>query len=200
MKQAVLLFAIVLALGVPLRFASAAAPPETDTDKDGLTNRQETLFGTDETNADTDGDGFADGKEVSAGYSPTSTSDARLKKGIWIELKKQQLHQVLGGVVFSSYSVSTGKSGMRTPTGTFKILSKNPRVWSKSAGLWMPWWMAFTSRGHGVHELPEWPGGKKEGANHLGTPVSHGCVRLGVDPAKKLYDWAPIGTPIVITN
>lgn len=200
MKHAVFLLAALVAISVPLRSASAAATQDADTDHDGLTDRQELLFGTDPAKADTDGDGFTDGREVAAGYSPTSTSSVRLKKEIRIELKKQLLHEALGGIVYSSYSVSTGKSGMRTPTGTFKVLSKNPRAWSKSAGLWMPWWMAFTARGNGIHELPEWPGGKKEGANHLGTPVSHGCVRLGVGPAKTLFDWAPIGTTVIITN
>jgi lipoprotein-anchoring transpeptidase ErfK/SrfK len=60
--------------------------------------------------------------------------------------------------------------------------------------------MQFTGAGHGIHELPEWKNGYKEGANHLGTPVSHGCVRLGVGPAAKVYGWAEVGTPIVIHN
>lgn len=50
----------------------------------------------------------------------------------------------------------------------------------------------------GIHELPVWPDGIKEGENHLGTPVSHGCVRLGVGPAEFLYNWTPIGTPVKI--
>jgi lipoprotein-anchoring transpeptidase ErfK/SrfK len=63
----------------------------------------------------------------------------------------------------------------------------------------MPYWMAIVPGGKfGIHELPEWPGGYKEGANHLGTPVSHGCVRLGVGPAQTVYNWADIGTPVVV--
>ncbi len=182
-----------------LRAADATNSDLVDTDHDGLTDKQELLLGTDPKNPDTDGDGFPDGLEVQNGFSPTSTSRLHLEKEILISLKTQTLEQALGGVAYSSYRVSTGKPGMRTPTGTFHVLSKNPRAWSKSAGLWMPWWMEFTARGNGIHELPEWPGGKKEGANHLGIPVSHGCVRLGVGPAKKLYAWAPIGTKVIIT-
>jgi lipoprotein-anchoring transpeptidase ErfK/SrfK len=63
----------------------------------------------------------------------------------------------------------------------------------------MPFWMAVAADGKfGIHELPEWPGGYKEGANHLGIPVSHGCIRLGVGPAKQVYDWTEVGTPVVI--
>jgi len=62
----------------------------------------------------------------------------------------------------------------------------------------MPYWMAFTGAGHGIHELPEWPGGAKEGAGHLGIPVSHGCVRLGVGPAGTIYGWANIGDAVYV--
>jgi lipoprotein-anchoring transpeptidase ErfK/SrfK len=61
----------------------------------------------------------------------------------------------------------------------------------------MPWWMAF-KYGYGLHELPEWPSGKKEGENHLGIRVSHGCIRLGVGPAKWIYDWTPVGTRVEV--
>jgi hypothetical protein len=65
--------------------------------------------------------------------------------------------------------------------------------------LYMPYWMAITPDGkYGIHELPEWPGGYKEGANHLGRPVSHGCVRLGVGAAKTVYEWASEGTTVVV--
>jgi hypothetical protein len=42
-----------------------------DADGDGLTLAQETDFGTDPDNPDTDGDGYVDGVEVAAGYNPT---------------------------------------------------------------------------------------------------------------------------------
>lgn len=171
-----------------------------DFDKDGLNDMLELRFGTDPTDADTDKDGHGDGEEVGAGFSPTSTSRQPLAKSIVIRLKAQRADQVLGGVTIASNPVSTGKASTPTPVGTFKVLSKNKRAWSRMAGLWMPWWMQFTKQGAGLHELPEWPRGHKEGAAHLGTPVSHGCVRLGIGPAKALFDWAPVGTPVVIVR
>jgi hypothetical protein len=171
-----------------------------DADHDGLSDRLELLFGSDLLVADTDGDGFSDGKEIETGYSPTTSSRALLPKEIRIDLSEQTLEQRLGGVVLQTYIVSTGRPGMKTPVGDFTVLAKHDRAWSRSAKLWMPWWMQFTRRGHGIHELPEWPGGKKEGANHLGKPVSHGCVRLGIGPAKALYAWAPVGTKIHIVQ
>lgn len=120
-------------------------------------------------------------------------------KYIDINLSNQTLCTFEGGINLDCYMVSTGKRGMETPKGSYQIRNKSPRVWSKAYGLFMPFWMAVAPDGKfGIHELPEWPGGYKEGANHLGVPVSHGCIRLGVGPAKIVYDWAGIGTPVVI--
>jgi hypothetical protein len=42
-----------------------------DLDHDGLTGWEESLYGTDPENPDTDGDGYLDGEEVATGYDPT---------------------------------------------------------------------------------------------------------------------------------
>jgi lipoprotein-anchoring transpeptidase ErfK/SrfK len=138
-----------------------------------------------------------------AGIVPSSkvaTPDPQITEGKYIDinLAKQQLSIFQDGERLGTYMVSTGKRGMATPTGTFHVMAKSGRAWSRKYNLYMPYWMQFTGAGHGIHELPEWKNGYKEGANHLGTPVSHGCVRLGVGPAAKVYGWADIGTPIVI--
>ena len=120
-------------------------------------------------------------------------------KYIDLNLKGQMMTTFENGKLLDAYLISTGKKSMPTPEGSFKICNKYPRAWSKKYGLFMPFWMALVPSGDfGIHELPEWPGGYKEGAAHLGTPVSHGCVRLGIGPAKIVYDWAEIGTPVVI--
>lgn len=45
-----------------------------DTDKDGLTDNEEIIWGSSQGKPDTDGDGFLDGEEIVNGYSPTSTT------------------------------------------------------------------------------------------------------------------------------
>lgn len=119
-------------------------------------------------------------------------------KYIDIDLASQTLTIFEDGKSLGKYKVSTGKYSMPTPKGSFTILNKIKRAYSSSYNLWMPYWMAFTKMGHGIHELPEWPGGIKEGESHLGIPVSHGCVRLGVGPAERVYHWADIGTPVIV--
>jgi lipoprotein-anchoring transpeptidase ErfK/SrfK len=132
--------------------------------------------------------------------SQVASPEAKIAEGKYIDinLSKQQLSIFENGERLGTYKVSSGKKGMATPTGTFKVMSKAGRAYSKKYNLYMPYWMQFTGQGHGIHELPEWKNGYKEGANHLGIPVSHGCVRLGVGPAAKVYGWAEAGTPIVI--
>lgn len=124
----------------------------------------------------------------------------QIKEGRYvdIDLSSQTLTIFENGVEKGAYKISSGKNGMNTPEGTFHVLLKAKRPFSKKYGLYMPWFIGFTNLGHGIHELPEWPGGYKEGMSHLGTPVSHGCVRLGVGPAKTVYDFVEKGTPIVI--
>ncbi len=128
-------------------------------------------------------------------------AEPKVLTGKYIDISLQYQNMVIfeDGKALDAYQISSGKKGMSTPTGNFKVENKSPKAWSKGYGLWMPNWMAFLPSGEmGIHELPIWPGGYQEGANHLGTPVSHGCVRLGVGAAKRVYDWAEIGTPIII--
>ncbi len=126
---------------------------------------------------------------------------AKITEGKYIDinLTNQILTTFDNGVIVDNYLISSGKYDMNTPVGTHKIYNKFPKPFSKKYGLYMPNWMAFTSDGsYGLHELPEWPNGYKEGENHLGIPVSHGCVRLGIGSSKAVYDWTEIGIPVII--
>jgi lipoprotein-anchoring transpeptidase ErfK/SrfK len=126
---------------------------------------------------------------------------AKKKEGKYVDvnLKTQIMTTFENGTLLDAYLISSGKRGMETPIGEHQIHNKAPRVFSKAYGLYMPYWMAILSNGKvGIHELPEWPGGYKEGTNHLGIPVSHGCMRLGVGSAKAVYEFVDIGTPVII--
>ncbi|MEY4744512.1 MAG: hypothetical protein RL272_457 [Candidatus Parcubacteria bacterium] len=54
--------------GLPIEVSDVG---QDDADKDGLPNVLERFYGTDPSNADTDGDGVNDGDEVNSGCSPT---------------------------------------------------------------------------------------------------------------------------------
>lgn len=170
---------------------------ETDFDKDGLSDRQEISWRTNPTKADTDSDGLNDKKEIDSFLNPKSSSTAKLVKNIKINLKDQVLSYFLGDYKIGSFIVSSGVHGT-TPKGTFEIVNKNPKAWS-SYGLWMPYWMGLKGQRFGLHELPYWPDGRREGEKSLGHPASHGCVRMGRHgQAETLYKWAEIGTKVFI--
>lgn len=170
---------------------------DNDQDGDGLNDRMELRFGTDITDPDTDGDGFTDGEEIAGGFDPLSKEDKKLPKRIEINTGAQELSYFLKGVRMGKHSVSTGKPSMSTPHGHYLTVNKADRAWSPY-GLWMPYWIGLGTGKFGIHQLPYWPNGYREGENHLGQPVSHGCIRLGMEPAKKIYDWVEVGTPVFI--
>jgi len=166
---------------------------KTDFDRDGLSDKLELAFKTDPTNPDTDGDGYKDGAEVLAGFDPLSSSKIKLPKKIEINLAKQKLAYFLGGVELGEFLVSSGTKAMPTPKGDFTVVNKSIKAWS-SYGLWMPYWIGLKGQRFGIHELPYWPNGVREGENHLGHPASHGCVRLGRNgEAKTIYNFAEVG-------
>ncbi len=119
-------------------------------------------------------------------------------KYVDVNLTTQKLCQVETNTVVACHTISSGKASMPTPEGTFHIGGKDPKRWSNTYGLWMPFWQEFKDGVYGLHELPEWPNGYKEGQDHLGIPVSHGCVRLGIGEAEQVYNWTEIGTAVYI--
>lgn len=126
-------------------------------------------------------------------------------KYIKIKLKEQNLYAYENGLAKYVFRTSTGISGMDTPTGEYKIWNKFPSQYSPPYDLYMDNWMAITPDGaYGIHSLPYWlyKNGSRvyEGEQHLGTPVSHGCIRVSLENSKILYDWAEVGTEIIIEN
>lgn len=128
---------------------------------------------------------------------PTAVKDD--DKYIQVDISEQKLKYFEDGYELGEFKISSGKKGYATPVGEFSILNKNKLQYSKKYNLYMPYWMNFYTI-YGLHELPYWSNGYREGENHLGVPVSHGCVRLGIGPAKQLFDWAEVGIKVYINN
>jgi len=96
-----------------------------------------------------------------------------------INLSNQRMDVFVDGRPRYSWPVSTARRGYRTPTGTFKPQSL--KVWHRStiySGSPMPYSIFFL-RGYAIHGSYE--------IKHLGSPASHGCVRLHPSNAKALY-------------
>lgn len=138
--------------------------------------------------------------------NPSAQYKAATAKGIIVNTGTQRLHQQEGGDDINVFVVSTGKNGYNTPPGDYHVGHKNDVRYSRAYNLYMDNWLglahdSYGFRGYGIHKLPYWKtrsGRIYEGEAHLGRRVSHGCVRLGYNESKIVYDWAEVGTDVKI--
>ena len=115
---------------------------------------------------------------------------------IEVSIKKQRLTAWRDGKVVYRFVISTGRKGYETPPGHYKILEKYENRWSRKWSVWMPYAMRWY-QGYFIHQLPHKDGSSYNiGASKLGTPDSHGCVRVDVGDAEKLFRWTKVGTPV----
>jgi len=122
------------------------------------------------------------------------------QKLIVVSISQQHVYAYQGGVLVYSFVASTG-SGNSTRTGTFSILDKIPKAYGSTWNFWMPDWMGIYYAGDledGFHSLPLLRNGKRLWGDSIGTPVTYGCIVLGIQDSETLYDWAEIGTTVQI--
>ena len=137
---------------------------------------------------------------------------------VQIVLEEQRGYFFVNDLIGYDFPVSTGRKSRPTPTGEYKILVKElkhrsnlygkivdaegnvtnanaditkhvPEEGSTFAGAPMPYFMRLTNDGVGMHigSLP-------------GYAASHGCIRLPSLVAPKIYEIAPVGTPVSVTE
>jgi hypothetical protein len=105
------------------------------------------------------------------------------------------------GLVSHTFLVS-GWPGL-PPVGVHHVYSKVPS--SPSGNLTLPWTLRFAISARGnpiaIHGIPLRPDGSPlQGDDQLGTPLSHGCLRMKQSEAKFVWDWSSVGTPVVVTD
>lgn len=132
----------------------------------------------------------------------------KIKKGKYIDVNLEAQITTLfeGGVFVENFINSAGAKDTPTPKGEFQIYNKHPYALSNLFQVYMPYWMAFTPDGeYGFHDFPVWPEGHpdkpkggKESEINIGKSVSPGCVRHSEKNSEKIYNWAEVGTKVVI--
>jgi lipoprotein-anchoring transpeptidase ErfK/SrfK len=128
--------------------------------------------------------------------SPIATKISALKKSnqrwIEIDLSSQRLTAWQGKTPSHAVIISTGKGLTPTPTGVFEIQTKLRTARMRGNDYDIPDvpYTMFYSGNYAIHGA-YWH-------RSFGTPVSHGCVNVAVDHAKRLFDWAQVGTPVVV--
>lgn len=142
-------------------------------------------------------------------YSRSSGSVSNLDlhgpKTIKVNLSEQKIYAYLGDTDVRDFRVSTGKPSTPTPTGKYDIfLKQDVRVGFQPPHYIMPKYMMFQSSGYGFHALPSLSRGGgdafwTEAREHIGIPVSHGCIRLLPEDADWLFDFSDLGTKVEIS-
>src|SRR3954464_6967717 len=109
-----------------------------------------------------------------------SCTSAEAKVSITVDKDSQQMAVAVDGVERYHWPVSTGIPSYETPNGSFRTFRMEEDHYSKEFDdAPMPHSIFFTKIGHAIH------GTDSEGK--LGTPASHGCVRLSRAHASTLY-------------
>ena len=97
-----------------------------------------------------------------------------------VNTSAQRMTVTVDGVTRWVWPVSTGNRGHATPSGAFTAFRMEEEHFSKEFDdAPMPHSIFFTKQGHAIHGTLD--------ARHLGSAVSHGCVRLSTAHAAKLY-------------
>ncbi|MEZ0396740.1 MAG: L,D-transpeptidase [Anaerolineales bacterium] len=120
-------------------------------------------------------------------YSPAGG-----ERWIDIDLSEQRLYAYEGENVVASFVVSTGTAQYPTVTGRFRIYAKYVSTTMSGPGYYLPNvpYTMYFYQGYGIHGT-YWH-------NNFGTPMSHGCVNMRTADAAWLFEWASIGTLVVV--
>ena len=105
-----------------------------------------------------------------------------------IDTLTQLLYVYRGDQLVGVSTISSGKKGKETPLGFWSVMIKKKKGFSrKYDNAPMPFMQMYDPMGIAFHAGP-----------NPGYPASHGCVRLPLKFAEKLYGLTGIGTKVVI--
>jgi lipoprotein-anchoring transpeptidase ErfK/SrfK len=108
---------------------------------------------------------------------------------IAVSIDKQKVRVYDSNGLFAESPVSTGMKGHSTPMGVFSIIQKHKFHHSNIySGAPMPYMQRITWSGVAMHAgvLP-------------GYPASHGCIRMPMAFAIKMWNWTKMGARVVVT-
>ena len=138
------------------------------------------------------------------------------KPSVIIRLSEQHAYFYKGNQLVGVSSLSTGREGHNTPTGTFKILRKDHDHVSSRYGDYIDAQTgAIVKKDIDTMKDPKPPGAKYDGARMPffmeivpgigmhegflpGMPASHGCIRMPGFMAEAFYRTVSVGTPVRI--
>lgn len=145
----------------------------------------------------------ADSAEDPPEPSPAEEESPAGDEALWldVDLSDQLVEAKQGNQTLRQMVTSSGAPGNETPLGTFQVQNRGEWFFSEKYQEGAKWWVSFKDWGiylfHSVvmdrdqNVIPE-------EAAKLGTPASHGCLRLVEEDARWLYENVPEGSTVVI--
>ncbi|MBB4359008.1 lipoprotein-anchoring transpeptidase ErfK/SrfK [Bradyrhizobium sp. CIR18] len=130
--------------------------------------------------------GAAVKKEAVAGKEAGTKPQGPLVIVVSIDRQKVTVYDTKG--VFAESPVSTGMKGHSTPMGVFSVIQKHKFHHSNIySGAPMPYMQRITWSGVAMHAgvLP-------------GYPASHGCIRMPMAFAVKMWNWTRMGARVIV--
>ena len=126
-------------------------------------------------------------KKIEAPEKESTKPQGPLIIAISIEKQSLRIHDANG--FFAETPISTGMRGHPTPMGVFSIIQKHKFHHSNIySGAPMPYMQRITWSGVAMHAgvLP-------------GYPASHGCIRMPMAFAVKMWNWTKMGARVIVT-
>jgi hypothetical protein len=118
---------------------------------------------------------------------PFKRSGVPLLTVVGLDTQRVSIYDSAGRLVQRS-PVSTGQTGYETPAGIFSVVQKKE---DHNSNLYEDGNMPFMQR-------ITWTGIAMHGGVLPGHPASHGCVRLPIDFARRLFDLTDVGMRVII--
>ena len=107
---------------------------------------------------------------------------------IVVDLLSQLFYVYDGDKLVGVSTISSGKKGKETPLGFWSVIIKKKLGYSrKYDNAPMPFMQMYDSKGIAFHAGP-----------NPGYPASHGCIRLPLKFASRLYGLTTVGTKLII--
>ena len=106
------------------------------------------------------------------------------------------------GTVERSYLVS-GSLFDNLDAGSYEVYSRSAHATGIDESGTMRFMVRFAHGDRaaiGFHDIPVDDGRLVQTREQLGTPLSHGCIRQWRPDARALWRFAPVGTPVVVTD
>ena len=125
-------------------------------------------------------------------------------KWVHVDLTNQTATAYQGTTVVKKFNIASGKptadGSMLSDTGTFYVYLKYESQTMVGEGYNQPGtpWISYYNGGEALHGVPAYMWGEHPIYVQQGIPGSHGCINMQVADAKWMYDFATIGTRVVV--